>query len=278
MIENLIHTAILAAFDAGQSIMEVYGQENFSIEYKLDHSPLTLADKHAHTVISEYLTECGIPVLSEEGSDIPFGVRKYWSSFWLVDPLDGTKEFINRNGDFTVNIALISDQIPVAGVIYAPVPDLLYYALPGYGSFRMEGNCFRRNIELSLLRIMELSSLLPERTNRDDYVIVASRSHQSKETAEFIEQVNEPGMKVKYVSKGSSLKFCLLAEGSADLYPRMGPTMEWDTAAGHAIASLAGCTVTDPSTGKALVYNKESLLNPFFVVERKRSLRSGTCL
>ena len=187
----------------------------------------------------------------------------------MVDPLDGTKEFINKNGDFTVNIALISDRTPVAGVIYAPVPDMIYFALPGYGSYRLEGKSLQLCNGNTLNEIIGLSAKLPENLHPGDYCIVASRSHQNKETADFIEKIKASRKDVSYLSKGSSLKFCLMAEGSADLYPRMGPTMEWDTAAGHAIAFHAGCTIFDPLTNKPLIYNKESLLNPYFVVERK---------
>jgi len=268
MTEPLIYTAILAAYEAGQAILEIYSQD-FAIEYKPDQSPITLADKKAHRIISGHLEKSGIPVLSEEGSEIPFEVRKDWKSFWLVDPLDGTKEFINRNGDFTVNIALILDTVPVAGVIYAPVPDMVYFALPVHGSFRIKGDLLVEHSRENLDELIRFCTPLPAVRNEDGFVIVASRSHQNRETSEFIESMQSSRNNVTFLSKGSSLKFCAVAEGSADLYPRLGPTMEWDTAAGHAIAMHAGCTVFNAITLAPLVYNKESLLNPSFLVERK---------
>jgi 3'(2'), 5'-bisphosphate nucleotidase len=267
MIESFIYSAINTAYEAGLVIMEVY-QNEFDVEYKSDNSPLTLADKRAHDLISSRLFIHGIPILSEEGKEIPYSVRKEWTSLWMVDPLDGTKEFINRNGDFTVNIALIENNHPIAGVIYAPVPDLLYYALPGYGAFRISGALFKQIETGNLGSILSKSDLLPDKTNPDQYLIVASRSHQNAETAEYINSIMQTKKDAGFLARGSSLKFCAVAEGSANIYPRMGPTMEWDTAAGHAIAVQAGCKVTDPSTMKPLIYNKENLLNSFFVVER----------
>jgi 3'(2'), 5'-bisphosphate nucleotidase len=206
MIEALIKTAIMAAFDAGKAIMKVYS-DDFSVEYKEDQSPLTLADKQAHLIISGYLNDSGLPILSEEGAEIPYSERKDWKTFWLVDPLDGTKEFVNRNGDFTVNIALLTDNKPIAGVIYAPVPNLCYYALPGYGAFKIDGNLIPGFTDSTLADIIASSIRLPEKRNTDDYIIVASRSHQNKETADFIETYKESGKNVTFLSKGSSLKF-----------------------------------------------------------------------
>jgi 3'(2'), 5'-bisphosphate nucleotidase len=269
MIEELILTAILASNEAGKAIMKIY-LEDYDIEYKKDNSPLTLADKQAHSIITTYLEKSGIPILSEEGAEIPYNERKNWKSFWLVDPLDGTKEFINRNGDFTVNIALIQGGTPMAGVIYAPVPDMVYFALPGFGAFKISGNDLLNCNKLTLQDITRSAKKLPEMKDSDEYIIVASRSHQNSETIEFIEKIKTSRNNVVFLSKGSSLKFCALAEGSADIYPRMGPTMEWDTAAGHAIALHAGCAIYDASTHLPLIYNKESLLNPYFVVEREK--------
>ncbi|NVO18274.1 MAG: 3'(2'),5'-bisphosphate nucleotidase CysQ [Bacteroidetes bacterium] len=268
MIDSLINIAIRAAIEAGTAIMDVYATD-FAIELKSDKSPLTLADQRAHSIIAEYLEKTNLPILSEEGADIPFHERKDWISFWLVDPLDGTKEFINRNGDFTVNIALIEDSRSIAGVVYAPVPDLLYFALPLYGAFRVDGSYLKQEPFPSFSDILENSSRLPVMLNSEDYVIVASRSHQNEETSNLIQQISASRGKVTFLSKGSSLKFCAVAEGSADYYPRLGPTMEWDTAAGHAIALHAKCQVFNPETSEAIIYNKESLLNPFFIVERQ---------
>jgi 3'(2'), 5'-bisphosphate nucleotidase len=267
MIETLMLSAISAAYDAGLAIMEVYENE-FDIEYKQDLSPLTLADKRAHQIVSEQLSSNGIPILSEEGAEIQYIERKAWTLFWMVDPLDGTKEFIKRNGDFTVNIALIENQVPIAGVIFAPVPDLVYYALPTYGAFRIEGKTLKDYKKQNLDELIGLSTRLPVIGESEHYCIVASRSHQNKETMDFIESVKSD-KKITFLSIGSSLKFCAIAEGTADLYPRMGPTMEWDTAAGHAIAIQSGCSVLNVTNGSSLLYNKESLLNPYFVVKRK---------
>lgn len=238
------------AIRAGERIMEVYSRD-FGVEYKEDSSPLTEADKAAHEVIDAGLRKIApqIPVISEEGEQIPYSERKSFKRFWLVDPLDGTKEFIKRNGEFTVNIALIEGNTPVLGVIYAPVKGVLYFAEKGIGAFRQE----RGESPVRLER-----KLLPAGS---PVKAVVSRSHKSPEVEEFLKAYKVASV----VDAGSSLKFCLVAEGTADLYPRSGPTSEWDTAAGHAIASFAGCNVA-LLDGSPLAYNKESLLNPGFVV------------
>src|SRR6056300_331411 len=242
------------AYQAGQAIMEIYDSDDFNVELKGDGSPLTRADKAAHLVIAEGLEKHfpEIPILSEEGKDIPYDTRKNWKSFFLVDPLDGTKEFIKRNGEFTVNIALIKEGNPIAGVVYAPVLDTMYAAeLDASGHWQLE----TRNHE-------------PETSNHETYRIVASRSHNNELTEAFIEKKRMEHGEVEIVSMGSSLKICLVAEGKADVYPRLGPTMEWDTAAAHAVALAAGCTVLEYESNTPLQYNKENLLNPFFIVER----------
>jgi len=269
MIKLLIFQAIEASILAGKAILEVYSRD-FEVKYKEDHSPLTLADKSAHEVICRHLSGTGIPVLSEEGTALPYEKRKLWKRFWMVDPLDGTKEFVSRNGDFTVNIALVEDGFPLAGVIYAPVPELLYFALPGYGAFRVSGSDVEKAGVQSLEQIIGLAAKLPDNQTNGRFVVVGSRSHLNPETRTYIEGINQSKGELTFESRGSSLKFCTLAEGSADLYPRLGPTMEWDTAAGHAIALLAGCSITDPFTLVPLIYNKESLLNPCFVVSREQ--------
>ncbi len=237
---------------AGQAIMEIYNSEDFNVEVKGDGSPLTRADKAAHLVIAEGLEEHfpEIPVLSEEGKNIPYETRKNWRTFFLVDPLDGTKEFIKRNGEFTVNIALIEEGNPIAGVVYAPVLDTMYAA----------------EIDASGQWQLETINQEPETSNQKPYRIVASRSHNNELTEAFIEEKRKDHSKVEIVPMGSSLKICLVAEGKADVYPRLGPTMEWDTAAAHAIALAAGCTVLEYESNTPLTYNKENLLNPFFVV------------
>jgi 3'(2'), 5'-bisphosphate nucleotidase len=249
--DNLLATAIQAAEQACEVILDVYNSDNFQAEAKGDNSPLTLADRKAHAVIDVILEATQIPVLSEEGKSIPYADRKGWEYFWMVDPLDGTKEFIKRNGEFTVNIALIHRNRPVMGVVAVPVTGEVFYASEGKGAFvRRDG----RDELLPSKRRWELS----EKGLR----VVASRSHMSEDTQRFIEALNEPSL----VSKGSSLKFMLLAEGKADVYPRHAPTMEWDTAAAHAIVNEVGLKVLQYGTDAELIYNKENLVNPFFLV------------
>jgi 3'(2'), 5'-bisphosphate nucleotidase len=269
--------AIQAAIDAGQAILEVY-RTDFAVEEKADHSPLTIADRRSHKIIVNALLPLNIPILSEEGRSIPYSVRKQWQRLWIVDPLDGTKEFIKRNDEFTVNIALVEDGRPVLGVIYIPVKDCLYYAEKALGAFKM--NIAARWIEAhpadappSLDWIQHLSqkaSRLPEkRQTGAPFTIVGSRSHATPQLEAFVAEKREELGTIEFVSAGSSLKICLVAEGRADIYPRMGPTMEWDTAAGQAIAEISGARMLSYDTGEPLAYNKQDLLNPWFVVERK---------
>eukprot|EP01022_Parablepharisma_sp_SALTPOND_P004804 TRINITY_DN12100_c0_g4_i1.p2 TRINITY_DN12100_c0_g4~~TRINITY_DN12100_c0_g4_i1.p2 ORF type:complete len:248 (-),score=27.22 TRINITY_DN12100_c0_g4_i1:329-1072(-) len=233
---------------AGEAILNIY-QEDFDVEYKDDKSPLTKADKEANRIITEELKKLypDIPILSEEGKEVAYQTRKDWDLFWLIDPLDGTKEFIKKNGEFTVNIALIKDQTPVVGVVYAPVLQECYYAKSGEGAYK-DGE------------------KLPFAKN-STYKVVASKSHRTPETDEFIESLKQTHENLELVSKGSSLKLCLVASGEADIYPRLAPTMEWDTAAAHAVVNESGKKVYEFTSKKELVYNKENLLNPWFVVE-----------
>lgn len=256
-ISPLTKTAIEAAVQAGNEILDVYYNSGFEIEFKTDNSPLTLADKRAHKVIAEHLVPTNIPVLSEEGKTISFEERKNWELFWLVDPLDGTKEFIKRNNEFTVNIALIEGNSPIAGVVYVPVTKVLYWADQN-GSFKAQVG-----LENNLLNEIEK---LPVSSEKEKFVIVGSKSHMNRETEDFISSIDTKGKAIEMVSKGSSLKLCMVAEGNADIYPRLGPTMEWDTAAGHAIAKYAGKKVNQFENNEPLIYNKQNLLNPWFVV------------
>lgn len=251
-VEKLLEIAKEAALAGGSEILRVYNNPiPFEIETKEDDSPLTVADKNAHNAIIKFLESTRIPVLSEEGRDIPFEERKSWSRLWIVDPLDGTKEFIKRNGEFTVNIALIENNLPILGVIYVPVQDVLYYGGRGVGSFKIErGDSFQ----------------LPRTVDKTKYVAVGSRSHKSKETEAYFKELERQHGKIEVVSMGSSLKICLVAEGIADVYPRFAPTMEWDTAAGHAIAKYAGKSFVDYTTQKEMNYNRDSLLNNWFLV------------
>lgn len=261
-------TAIHAALAAGKVILEIYASADFGIETKADKSPLTLADRAANARIQELLAATPHPVLSEEGRDIPHEERRMWSTFWLVDPLDGTKEFIKRNGEFTVNIALIENGCPVLGAVYAPVLDTLYFAAKGAGAYKLgAASAYAgRSLDETVGASVALPCAQPE---AGVYTIVGSRSHQTPEFAAFASAREKEHERVAVRSIGSSLKICLVAEGTADVYPRLGPTMEWDTAAGHAVAACAGCGVARVDTGEPLTYNKPSLLNPYFIVERR---------
>jgi 3'(2'), 5'-bisphosphate nucleotidase len=246
------------AIKAGEEIMQVYAGD-FSIEIKGDKSPLTEADKRSNNAIIQNLKlhYPDIPVISEETVPASYSERQYWNRFWLIDPLDGTKEFIKRNGEFTVNIALIENGIPVIGIVSAPALDNIYAGVSGLGSFKSA---------LPDISWQAIANNIHYRQKKK-VVVVASRSHLSDETLQFVETLKAEGKQVEYISSGSSLKFCLVAEGKADVYPRFGPTMEWDTGAAHAVALYAGKQVLNSETGKSLQYNKENLLNPWFIVE-----------
>ena len=222
MIEEYLLIALESAINAGSEIMKIYESDNFEIEVKEDASPLTKADKTAHQIITKYLSKTGLPILSEEGKHIPFEDRNSWGKFWMVDPIDGTKEFIKRNGEFTINIALIYQQKPILGVVYAPALHELYYAQNTLGAFKIN-----TTLNIDLNNILSDSIKLPVSKTNNIYTIVASRSHLSKETTDFIEQLKNDYDEIEMISRGSSLKFCLVAEGAADCYPRFAPTMEW---------------------------------------------------
>lgn len=259
-IPFLLTTALLA----GKAIMEIYHEEDRGVVLKDDNSPLTRADLASNEVITEALKQTDLPILSEEGRDIPYEERKDWDRFWLVDPLDGTKEFIKRNGEFTVNIALIEKGQPIFGVIYAPEPDLMYYGGTEFRSARMTD--VGKEHEITMQMIEDRSQKLPIFKNKKDtYRIIASRSHRNEETDEFIAQI-EQEHELEYVFIGSSLKFCVVAEGGADCYPRFAPTMEWDTGAGHAIINGVEKGLHRMNR-MVLTYNKKELLNPHFLVK-----------
>ena len=245
------------AREAGKAVLEIYGT-GFSVDVKEDKSPLTEADRRSNAVIVEALGKWypEIPIISEETRTVPYLERKDWEYFWLVDPLDGTKEFIKRNGEFTVNIALVRGQTPVLGVVFQPIGDHLYYAIEGQGAWKSSGGAAAQRLSGGTH-----FSMKPEVT------VVASRSHLTDEVRDFISDLEAQGKKVEFISAGSSLKLCLVAEGAADVYPRLGPTMEWDTAAAHAIVIESGRRVVEHGTNRPLLYNKENLLNPFFIVE-----------
>lgn len=259
-LKELKETAIKAAIAAGEKIMEIYETDDFGVDMKSDNSPLTKADIASHDIIMEYLEQTGIPVLSEEGKDIPYEERKNWKQLWIVDPIDGTKEFIKRNGEFTVNIALIKDQQPILGVVYAPAITELYYSDIENGAYLSIGE----NVH-SLEAAMSNSERLPSE-KPSQYTVVASRSHMSPETEDFVNELRQEHGELELISKGSSLKLCMVARGKANCYPRFAPTMEWDTAAGQAICNHAGFTVTDWKTKQPMLYNREELLNNWFLV------------
>jgi 3'(2'), 5'-bisphosphate nucleotidase len=266
--------AIDVAVKAGVAIMEVY-KSDFAVEAKEDRSPLTLADKKAHDIIKADLVKHGIPFISEEGKSTIYEARQMWPALWMVDPLDGTKEFIKRNGEFTVNIALIDGRRPILGVVYAPVPQWLYFASTDIGAYKLtdvQPNAFapKKNIKAEdrLQSLKQDAVQLPVEHSRQIYTIVGSRSHGSSELDAFVEAKKKEHVDAAFIAAGSSLKICLVAEGSADIYPRLGPTMEWDTAAGQAIAECSGAKVYAYKSHRPLNYNKEDLLNPWFVVER----------
>jgi 3'(2'), 5'-bisphosphate nucleotidase len=264
-MKQFLNLSVLAAVEAGKKILEVYKQD-FTYENKSDNSPLTIADQQSHEVIKAALAETGFPLLSEEGKQLPYAERSDWETFWLVDPLDGTKEFIKKNGEFTVNIALIRNGLPVLGVVYVPVTGVLYFGTEEMGSFSatIDGDLTADTID----SMLDNAILLPAGEQPSVYTVVASRSHNTQETEAFIEEKKKQHGEVNLVSSGSSIKLCLVAEGKAQVYPRLAPTMEWDTAAGHGVAKFSGCSVYNYETKEDLVYNKENLLNPWFVVER----------
>ena len=238
------------ALEAGIVIMDIY-KRDFSVEYKDDNSPLTQADTKANEIICESLKKLypNIPIMSEENKEVEYSIRKNWEYYWCIDPIDGTKEFIKKNDEFTVNIALIHNRTPVLGVVYAPAIDKMYSAKKDEGAF-LNGQ------------------KLPLKTNnnkKEKLYVVASKSHLSQETQEFIDSLETK--EVEQISKGSSLKLCMVATGEADIYPRLAPTMEWDTAAADAIVRESGKMIYKFECNDSVVYNKENLLNPWFVVK-----------
>ena len=259
------HTAIHAAIKGGLAILDIY-ENDFDVYEKDDSSPLTKADLNAHAAIAEELSHTNIPILSEEGREIPYAERAQWTRFWMVDPLDGTKEFVKRNGEFTVNIALIENGNPTFGVIYVPVEKTLYVGDTEDGALKYTG----------IQSVADFKNAngqsLPNAPKRDHLVVVGSRSHMSPETKAYIDKrassSDAPKTAPEIISRGSSLKLCMVAEGTADLYPRFAPTMEWDTAAGDAICRASGCQVLQYPSLEPVVYNKKDLLNPWFLVER----------
>jgi 3'(2'), 5'-bisphosphate nucleotidase len=238
------------ATQAGDAIMQIY-KEDFTVEYKDDKSPLTKADLKANEIICSSLEKLypTIPIMSEENKQTDYEIRKNWQYYWCIDPIDGTKEFVKKNGEFTVNIALIYKNTPVLGVVYAPAIDEMYKAKKGEGAFKNS----------------QKLPLFTNTTPKEKLSVVASKSHLSQETQNFIDALDTK--KIEQVSKGSSLKLCMVAEGIADIYPRLAPTMEWDTAAADAIVRESGKMTYDIENNQSVIYNKRNLLNPWFVVK-----------
>ncbi len=248
-LESLLEPVKEISRKAGQAIMEVYGTD-FAVQEKADDSPLTRADLAAHQIITAGLHALTpeLPQLCEEAADIPFSERRTWRRYWLIDPLDGTREFIKRNGEFTVNIALIDDHAPVLGVVYVPASQTYYFAAAGHGAFEQAHGA-------------QALAIQTRRADPKALVAVASRSHMTPEVQAYLARLDEP----RITSIGSSLKICLIAQGKADIYPRLGLTSEWDTAAAQAVLEIAGGALVDLQ-GQRLLYNtKESLLNPYFL-------------
>lgn len=299
-LSTLLETALRGALAAGEEILDVYGRD-FDVELKDDNSPLTQADRRAQAAIVPILEAVGsrgngagepvidgvdaaggsLPILSEEAAHAPFEQRRDWKALWVVDPLDGTKEFVKRNGEFTVNIALVANGEPLLGVVYAPFLGNLYWGVVGQGAYKVLNAKPELHSEVPLMdKLFESANAIsPAQTTAGTngvaaavdkdvrpYTVVASRSHMSKETQEFVDKLRKHHPDLQLISAGSALKICLVAEGDADVYPRFAPTMEWDTAAGHAVAQAAGCSVDEHPAGTPLRYNKEDLLNPWFLV------------
>ena len=259
-VSKNLEIAIKASMVAGKKIIEIYNSDDFDVSEKSDSSPLTIADKESHKLIVNFLSETGYPILSEEGSKIEHKKRKSWKTFWLVDPIDGTKEFIKKNGEFSVNIALVENQKTILGVVYAPALKVLYFAEQNLGSYKV--------VNISSFECINEGKTqnLKESSYPEIYTIVVSKSHMNLETENYVNEIKNSKGKIELRSFGSSLKICKVADGEAHCYPRFGPTMEWDTAAAHAVAKYALCRLIDFKSKKELKYNKENLLNPFFLV------------
>ena len=248
-----LQIALEAAVKAGENIMEVYNStESINYERKADDSPLTIADKKSHNTIIDFLKDTDIDIISEESKSIEYQERKNWEEYWLIDPLDGTKEFIKKNGEFTVNIALIKNNKPHLGIVYCPVKKILYWN-------DNDKKVFKREKE----ETREIKKRKSINENEEGLRVVVSRSHMSEETSEYVNKLTRPEL----ISCGSSLKFLYIADNKADIYPRFGPTMEWDTAAAHSILNALEIHVINLDTGREISYNKENLLNPYFIIK-----------
>lgn len=269
-----IQRVLQAVYDAGAAILEVYGRVDFSVEHKADDSPLTAADRAAHEVLDAALRTTSFHILSEEGRSIPYLERSQWSALWVVDPLDGTKEFIKRNGEFTVNVALVHEGIPVFGIVFAPALGWVFVGHSTLGAFHAETALTWNELRAQPTVRATASQTNAKPLTRGPLRVVASRSHNSPETEALLAHWEEKFGPVERVNMGSSLKLCWVALGKAEAYPRLAPTMEWDTAAGQAFTEAAGCSVRVVkraldgtfSWEEPLRYNRPDLLNPWFLV------------
>lgn len=274
-VVTLLQDAVYAAISASKKVREIYDSGDFGVNMKSDSTPLTKADKISDSEIRDKLLHTYIPLLSEEGRMVHYEERVNWKLFWLVDPIDGTKEFIKENGEFTVNIALIEEKRPIIGVICLPAIETLYFAARDIGSFKISNRVLS---EITSYEDCTVDSLLKKATRlplpfegEHRYTVVSSRSHLAKQMASYLEDVKKqhPDM-LPPIPQGSSQKFCMVAEGTADLYPRITATSEWDTAAGQAICELAGCEVVGMYTFVPLTYNTETMINPSFIVRKAK--------
>ena len=263
---NLLLKATEASLKAANEILFVYNKD-FKVDFKADYSPLTEADLISNKIIIEHLLPTNIPIISEENKQVPYSIRKNWKRCWIIDPIDGTKEFIKKNGEFTINIALIENGVTKLGVIYVPVSKALYYTNETK-TLAFKTIISSNEVSFEKLLFNKKDILKPNLIKQPIIKVIGSRSHMNKDTLDFVKNLRNEGKDVEIVSKGSSLKFCLVAEGKADFYPRFAPTMEWDTAAGQAICEAVGLKVIDQITKKAMTYNRQNLINNYFLVSR----------
>jgi 3'(2'), 5'-bisphosphate nucleotidase len=261
LLQNAIHASLLA----GVEIMEYYISEDFDVDTKENNTPVTQADIAASNVIIDILARTHIPIICEETAETPYQERKTWNTVWIVDPLDGTKDFIAKNDEFTVNIALIEKEAPVLGVIYVPVTDTLYYGIVGIGAYMLQ-EASTRVSGYTFEELEKHAQELPLTTESSEFRIVASRSHRCAHTEQFIEEQKKIHPNTTLISIGSSLKFCLIANGTAQLYPRFNNIAEWDTAAGDALVRAAGFHSYIAHTSEYLKYNKENMMQPHFII------------
>ena len=276
MIDNIqadffFESAFNAALRAGAGIMDIYnGEQEFLVNLKSDNTPITEADRRSHETIKDYLSRTRIPLMSEEGRDLLYEERCGWDLYWLVDPLDGTLEFIKRTGEFTINIALMVNNRPAIGVVYVPLSGKIYFAIEGRGAWKRIGMTPNPNAQMNISEIMRGAEPLPQTDGANDPKVVAlSRSHISPDTHIVVDSLKEKFGKIEILTQGSSLKLCLVAEGLVDIYPRTTPTSEWDTAAGECILNEAGGSIRELEHNSTLNYNKPTLINPNFICKSK---------